>query len=351
MYFQSRADAGKQLAAKIMAADLPNVNRTVIALSDGAILVGEQIAIALHASLLMLSVEEITLPGELNPMAAVNQGGSITYNSIYSPGEIAEYTGEYNSFIQEERMRKVYLLNRKSSDTQISPNMLRRHIVILVADGLSSGFLLDVAADFLKPYKTTKLIIAVPFASVTAIDRMHVVGDQIFCLDIIDNYIFTDHYYEDNTMPTHDELVKNIQEIMLKWDKPELGPVTEAEKPLVTTPADKRVSQQKEPVVSEPKSKKRIEPLSVSKPEKPEKAEKPKQIKESKEPKPVKEPKDLREPKKIETKADSEDGMQGLFIVHRDEDEPEPKTAQAERRVSSDDPREFHESEELDIDR
>ncbi len=337
MYFQSRAEAGKQLAAKIVAADLPNVNRTVIALSDGAILVGEQIAIALHASLLMLSVEEITLPGELNPMAAVNQGGSITYNSIYSPGEIAEYTGEYNSFIQEERMRKVYLLNRKSSDTQISPDMLKRHIIILVADGLSSGFLLDVAADFLKPYKITKLVIAVPFASVTAIDRMHVVGDQIFCLDIIDNYIFTDHYYEDNTMPTHDELVKNIQEIMLKWDKPELGPVTEAQKPLIATPEDTPLP------ATKPKPKKRIEPISL---------DKPKPNKVLKEPKPTKEVKETKEPKKPERQTDeaTDDGTQGLFIVHRDDQSPE-QTHETTDEPSDNDPQEFHESEQLDISR
>lgn len=92
--------------------------------------------------------------------------------------------------------------------------------VILVADGLPDAFLIDAAADYLKPYKIHQLVIATPFATVKAVDRMHILGDQIFCLDIIDNYISTDHYYDRNEIPPHEELVRNIHLVTLKWAHP-----------------------------------------------------------------------------------------------------------------------------------
>jgi len=48
MYFESRTDAGIKLAAELTE-QYRYENCTVVALSDGAVLVGEQIAASLHA--------------------------------------------------------------------------------------------------------------------------------------------------------------------------------------------------------------------------------------------------------------------------------------------------------------
>lgn len=216
MYFQSRAQAGKLLAEQ-MAPKLSRVNSSVIALSEEAAVVGEEIAAVIHASLLLLSVEEISLPGEPTPISGLSQGGAQTFNTFYSPSEIEAISGEYSGYLQEARLHKFHDLNRANADTEISPKLLERHVVILVSDGLKEPFKLDVAADFLKPFAIKQLIVATPLASVKALDRMHVLADQLFCLDIVENYLDTDHYYEDNSMPTHEELVKKIQTITLKW--------------------------------------------------------------------------------------------------------------------------------------
>ncbi len=219
MYFVDRIDAGKQLAA-LMKGNMPNVNRTIIALSDGAVVVGEQIAAAIHSSLLLLRVEEISLPGETNPMASVSSAGGLTYNKDYTASEIDEFSEEYNTYIEQARLQKIHLLNRESDEATIHPGLLRRHVIVLVSDGLNNGFLLDAAMDFLKPFKINRLIVATPFASVEAVDRMHLIGDQIFCLDIIQNYIDTNHYYENNNLPTHQDIVRNLKMVALHWYNP-----------------------------------------------------------------------------------------------------------------------------------
>ena len=58
MYFESREEAGAQLAARLFD-KYRYENCAVVALSDGAVLVGEQIAAALHCVLTLLLIENI----------------------------------------------------------------------------------------------------------------------------------------------------------------------------------------------------------------------------------------------------------------------------------------------------
>lgn len=58
MYFKSRMEAGQILGARLLEA-YRYEDCAVIALSDGAVLVGEQVATQLHSILTMLLMEEI----------------------------------------------------------------------------------------------------------------------------------------------------------------------------------------------------------------------------------------------------------------------------------------------------
>jgi predicted phosphoribosyltransferase len=99
----------------------------------------------------------------------------------------------------------------------IKRDLLRDKNVILVSDGLASGFSLDIAAEFLKPIRIKRLIVATPFASVPAVDRMHILADEIDCLNVIEDYISTDHYYEIQDVPDHDKVVRIIEQIVGSW--------------------------------------------------------------------------------------------------------------------------------------
>lgn len=216
MYFKNRAEAGRQLAAKLKKYD--NQQCAVIALNAGAVLVGAQIAMALHANLMVLISDDIVLPGEHDPLASMTTN-TLTFNQDLSAGELDEYIGEYHGFIEEQRVEKFHKLNQLLSDGgEIDPKYLRRHIVILVSDALQTGVSLQVAADFLKPIKVKKLIVASPLASVSAVDRMHLIGDEIYCLSVSENLMEADHYYEDNTIPNHEGALKIVRNISMNWD-------------------------------------------------------------------------------------------------------------------------------------
>lgn len=217
MYFESRAHAGQMLAGQLLDKYRYD-NCAVVALSDGAVQVGEQIAAALHCILTMLVIEDIPVPGEDVSFGGVSQNGGFTYNSAFSSGEIEEYAGEFHGYLEEEKRRAFQRINRLLGDGGIIDNdMLRDHVVILVADGMDDGTLLDVAMDFLKPIRIKKLVVAIPVASVPAVDKLHMAADELHVLDVRENYMGTNHYYEQNDIPSHEETIAKINQIVLNW--------------------------------------------------------------------------------------------------------------------------------------
>jgi putative phosphoribosyl transferase len=221
MYFKSRVEAGQKLA-DLIAQKYAGQNNAVIGLSDGGVMVGAQVALKLSCVLTMLLSDTIELPRENTALAGISQDGGVNYNSAYSPGQIEDFMSEYHSFIEQEKLTKMHEMHRLvGRGGLIRKDLLRDHNVILVADGLSSGFSLDIAAEFLKPIHTKKLIVATPLASVQAVDRMHILADDIFCLSVIEEYINTDHYYDTQDVPTHELVVKTIERIVAHWPSEE----------------------------------------------------------------------------------------------------------------------------------
>jgi predicted phosphoribosyltransferase len=216
MYFHSRAEAGQKLATELQKFRYENV--AVVALGDGAAVVAEQIAISLHCVLTMLFSENVKMPGERQALGTVTQGGDFVYSSALSEGEIDEYYGEFHGYIEDQKREKMSYLNRLlGQGGLIDPALLREHDIILVSDGLRHGTSLDAAADFFKHIKIGKLVVATPIASVQAVDRMHIIADELHCLSVTENYISTNHYYDVNDVPSHEEIAQRINDVVNNW--------------------------------------------------------------------------------------------------------------------------------------
>lgn len=217
MYFESRIHAGQQLAAFLFER-YRYENCAVVALSDGGVIVGEQIAAQLHCVLTMLVVENIEVPGESLVFGGITQDGRFTYNSDFSQGEIDEYTSEFHSYLEDQKRQAYSKVNRLIGDGGlISHDLLRDRTIILVNDGFSDSTVLQVALDFLKPIRIKRLVIAAPIASEKAIDTLHVAADELHILDVKVNYFDTDHYYEQNEIPSHEATIEKINKIILNW--------------------------------------------------------------------------------------------------------------------------------------
>ena len=190
----------------------------VIALNDGAVVVGAQIAMRLHCVLTMLLTTSIKLQGEPDAIAEMNHMGGLTYNSSLSSGELEDIRAENFHYIEQEKSSKLFEMNRLLGQGGIiKPELLRGRVIIVVSDGLTNGMSLHAVADYLKPIKIEKLVMVTPFASVQAVDQMHILADEIMCLNVVENIISIDHYYEDNKLPSHEKIVQIIEDIILHW--------------------------------------------------------------------------------------------------------------------------------------
>ncbi len=216
MYFHDRAEAGASLASEML--KYKGTKTTIIALSDGAVVVALQIATKLRCPLTLLLTAPIEVPGENNPVAVIDQDGIFTYNSDYSSGELEEFDMEYHHYIEQLKLDKLHRLHQLVGKKDlIRKDLLRGHNIILVSDGLNTGFSLEAATDYLKSIEVKRLIVATPFASVPAVDRMHILTDEIHCLSVIDNYINTNHYFEVNDVPNHKTIINVVEDIVGRW--------------------------------------------------------------------------------------------------------------------------------------
>ncbi len=216
-YFPSRQVAGDLIADKLEES-YRYEDSAVLALGDGAVIVGAQIAKRLHCVISMLLSSSITLPRELTALATIDNFGSVTFNDTFSPGELEEMQSENFNYIEQQKLERLFEMNKLLGDGGVlKANLLRNRNVIVVSDGLNNGMSLHAAAQFLKPIKIKRLIMVTPFASVNAVDQMHVLADELVCLNVIEDIISIDHYYDNNVLPSHDKIIEILENIVLKW--------------------------------------------------------------------------------------------------------------------------------------
>lgn len=217
MYFSSRLEAGYRLAQQLV--DVYRYENTIVmALSEGGVQVGQQIAATLHTPLTLLLIEPINVPGETTQLGTLNQNGRFIYDGNMSAGEIEEFYNEYHGYLDDQRREKMSNINHLlGAGGIVDESMLREQNVIVVTDGLASGASLDAVADFIKPLHVLKLIIAAPIASVEAVDRAHIIGDELHILAVTENYLDTNHYYDVNDVPSREATIAALNDIVLGW--------------------------------------------------------------------------------------------------------------------------------------
>lgn len=217
MYFENREQAGQILAEELFE-QYRYENCAVLVVNFGGVLVGEQIAQKLHCPISLLLAEGIDVPGERLQIGSVAQTGQFSYNDNLSRFEINEYNSEFHGYFEEQKRIFFHKINRMIGDGGLCEReLLNGRNVILVSDGFDDQMLLAAVLDFLKPVRVERLIAAAPVASVGAINRLHIVVDEIHILDVKKNFYGANHYYDDNEMPTREEVIQRINKNILKW--------------------------------------------------------------------------------------------------------------------------------------
>jgi putative phosphoribosyl transferase len=211
--FRDRIHAGQVLAKKLEhyrgARDL-----LVLALPRGGVPVGFEVAQALNATLDILLVRKLGLPGrEELAMGAVATGGTKVLNDeVLQAVQVPEYLIErvMKSELRElERQEQIYKQGRATP-------AVKDRIVILVDDGLATGSTMRAAVQALRQKHPQWLVVAVPVGAAETCAAMLEEADEVICAVDPEQFISVGSWYEDFS-PTSDATVKHLLQESAQW--------------------------------------------------------------------------------------------------------------------------------------
>ena len=202
--FRDRRDAGEQMAA-LLAGYRGRPDGVLLALPRGGVPVASALSKALALPLDVLPVRKIGAPSEPEfAVGAVAEGGLVVLDKeTIAAMHLSESALEpIISREREELLRRerVYRGDRP-------PLALSGRIVILVDDGLATGYTMLAAVRAVRRREAASIVVAVPVASPKTLDRLRAEADDIVCLSTPHSLTAVGQYYE-NFSQVSDEQVR-----------------------------------------------------------------------------------------------------------------------------------------------
>lgn len=177
--FFDRKEAGIQLATRLKSviSGLEPKNSIILGLPRGGTIVAAEISKVLKIPLDIIIVRKIGYPK--NPeyaIGAVGESGRVVLSEVGSEISPKYLTEQIKKEKQEIKRRlKAYRRGREE-------RILKNKTIILIDDGLATGFSMKAAIKEIKTKKPSKIIVAVPVAPKEAIDEIKQEVDQVVCL-------------------------------------------------------------------------------------------------------------------------------------------------------------------------
>ena len=173
--FENRFDAGRKLAAQLM--EYKDRSAVVLAIPNGGVAVALGVALALDAELDLVISRKIPLP--LSPeggFGAVTDDGTIILNDeVVRSAGLTEPQINYQVNLVRADLRQrslLYLSNR-------SPVVVTDRIVIIIDDGLASGYTMIAAVRSIRHRQPREIVAAVPVAPAAAVEEVAKVVDRV----------------------------------------------------------------------------------------------------------------------------------------------------------------------------
>jgi len=207
--FENRYEAGRQLAEKLL--EYKGKPVVVMAIPNGGAPVALWVALMLGADLDLVISRKIPLP--LSPeggFGAVTDDGTILLNEL-----IVERAGLSEQQINYQ-VSKVRADIRQRSQLYYGgkpPSVISNKTVILVDDGMASGYTVMAAVESLRHRHPRAIIVAVPVAPEYAIQQVGKVADRVItCVASTIPRFYISDFYRYWHEPDNDEVVNCLKE-------------------------------------------------------------------------------------------------------------------------------------------
>ncbi|MBX6321149.1 MAG: phosphoribosyltransferase [Rhodospirillaceae bacterium] len=193
--FIDRQDAGRRLAAELVR--FKDEHPVVLAIPRGGVLVGFEVAQALNAPLDLVLVRKIGAPFQPElAVAAVVDGEhaqTVLNEDIISALELpADFIREETArqLAEIERRRQAYLGSRPRPP-------IAGATAIIVDDGIATGATVRAALLGVRRSGPRRLVLAVPVAPPSTIERLRGDADETVCLEMPESFFAISQFYQD----------------------------------------------------------------------------------------------------------------------------------------------------------
>ncbi|HSD95989.1 MAG TPA: phosphoribosyltransferase family protein [Sulfuricaulis sp.] len=184
--FRDRTHAGNVLAWMLGA--FRGTDALILAIPAGGVPVAAEVAKQLGLPLDLAVVSKITLPWSTESgYGAVAFDGTVQLNQ-----ELVAVLGLRPEVVQNGIARTKEKVERRLRQLRGDPFLpdLRHRTIILIDDGLASGFTLLTAVEAIHRLAADKMIVAIPTAHATAAARIAAKVDSLYCPNIREGMSF-----------------------------------------------------------------------------------------------------------------------------------------------------------------
>ena len=206
MLFKDRFDAGQQLANQLKRFE--NDYPLILLVPRGGVEVGLETIRRYQLDWDFMIPRKIGAPH--NKEIAI---GAVTMDGNYLLYE--EYINQIDvssDYIQEQIQQEMIEIKRRLQEYRGSETFppVMNQTVILIDDGIATGFTLLAAIKSIHAHTPKKLILAVPVAPTETIEAFRQFVDDIICLHSIDRFTSVGAYYESFPQVTEEQMKSYI---------------------------------------------------------------------------------------------------------------------------------------------
>jgi putative phosphoribosyl transferase len=205
MYFRNRTEAATLLAEKL--AHYAGEHPLVLAIPRGAVPMAKIIADTLGGDLDVVLAAKIPAPA--NPEFAI---GTVAENGWMQLAEWADEVGATAEYIERQKQALMEKMCQRRAEYSAlrAPVDPRDRTVIVVDDGLATGLTMTGALDALRKMHPRKLVVAVPVASLRALEDVGEHADEMICLSSPPHFRSVGQHYEDFSQVSDLEVAQTL---------------------------------------------------------------------------------------------------------------------------------------------
>ncbi len=201
--FASRAQAGQRLAIRLQAWKERRQDTTVIGLPRGGVVVAAEVAAALGLPLRTWAVRKLAHPAAPEyAIGAIAPGGVLLWDRP-TLARLGATEGMLQRLVAEQEEE---LARRQRLYGDPEPAALRGRQLLVVDDGIATGFTVRAALLSLRQLEPARLVLAVPVCDTSLLGTLESLADELVVLNPVRHLEAVGYWYETFTQVSDAEV-------------------------------------------------------------------------------------------------------------------------------------------------